>query len=155
MSKIYLYKNKVYCDDNIAHIDNRYAGDLDSMYWEMKYDGKAKESTIFYNAEDGELSYSTRRGLIENEFCDLCIGESKVMIKDQEEELNANRVITDDEISEMGPEIAEEIALRSIANEFADRIKPLLDVKVTKDPDKGQRIIYGNAKFIKPWKPKE
>ena len=46
--KLYEYKGKIYCEEDISYENDDYAGDLYDLYWELKIDGKCNESTIYY-----------------------------------------------------------------------------------------------------------
>lgn len=74
--KIYEYKGKHYCDEDISLEDDDYGGDLYDLYWELKKDGLANEYT-YYKADYCESdAYESAEDLIENEFEDLLMGES-------------------------------------------------------------------------------
>lgn len=70
--KIYEYKGKHYCEEDLSLTDDDYAGDLYDLYWELKEDGKANESTSYYV---GGNAYCEAEELVEEEFADLVIGE--------------------------------------------------------------------------------
>lgn len=63
--------------------------------------------------------------------------------------LRSNRAITDEELKSLGPELASEIALRSICREFADSMMPFIKVDTNLSPGKPARV-YGTVKFIRP-----
>lgn len=76
MDKIYEYKGKHYCETDISHRDDDYAGSLYDLYWELKKDGKANENTIYWKEEDGSQYYDGAEEMIEGEFKDLVIGSA-------------------------------------------------------------------------------
>ena len=72
--KLYEYKGKIYCEEDISYENDDYAGDLYDLYWELKIDGKCNESTIYYSDYSCK-NYSEAEEMVEEEFSDLVIGE--------------------------------------------------------------------------------
>lgn len=72
--KIYEYKGKHYCEEDLSLTDDDYAGDLYDLYWELREDGKADESTSYYT-KGSSSTYCEAEKLVEEEFADLVIGE--------------------------------------------------------------------------------
>lgn len=74
--KIYEYKGKHYCEEDLSLTDDDYVGDLFDLYWELRKDNKATESTFYYTEDEGSFSiYCEAEELVEKEFADLVIGE--------------------------------------------------------------------------------
>lgn len=74
--KIYEYDNRIYCEKDLSETDGRYGGDLCDLFNELDKDHKATSYTI-YMVEGGERAYDDPEELIEEEFDDLCIGETE------------------------------------------------------------------------------
>lgn len=72
--KLYEYKGKIYCEEDISYENDDYAGDLYDLYWELKIDRKCNESTIYYSDHSAK-AYSEAEEMVEEEFSDLVIGE--------------------------------------------------------------------------------
>jgi hypothetical protein len=72
--KIYEYKGKHYCEEDLSLTDDDYAGDLYDLYWKLREDGKAYERTSYYT-EGSSSTYCEAEELVEEEFADLVIGE--------------------------------------------------------------------------------
>lgn len=68
--KIYEYKGKIYCEEDLSMEHDNYGGDLYDLYWELKKDGKANEITEYYTY-GSELYYDSPEELIEEEFSNL------------------------------------------------------------------------------------
>ena len=73
--RIYEYKGKHYCEEDISLEDDDYAGDLYDLYWELRIDGKCNESTVYYTSVDSGTTYSEAEEMVEEEFSDLVIEE--------------------------------------------------------------------------------
>ena len=73
--KLYEYKRKIYCEEDISIENDDYAGDLYDLYWELRKDGKWNESTIYYTSSDSSKTYSEAEEMVEEEFSDLVIRE--------------------------------------------------------------------------------
>lgn len=71
--KIYEYKGKHYCEEDLSLTDDDYAGDLYDLYWKLREDGKADESTFYY-IKGSSSTYREAEELVEEEFADLVIG---------------------------------------------------------------------------------
>ena len=74
--KIYEYKDCIYCDKDLSETEDRYAGDLFDLFCELEKEYKTTSYTI-YTVEGGERTYDGPEELIEEEFDDLCIGETE------------------------------------------------------------------------------
>lgn len=78
MAKIYRYKSKLYCDEELTDTDS-YAGDIYDLYSDLRANRLVGEQTVYYvEGEDGE-TYSEPEELIEHEFDSLgviCMGEA-------------------------------------------------------------------------------
>ena len=72
--KLYEYKGKIYCEEDISLENDDYVGDLYDLYWELKKDGKCNETTIYYTSTDCDKTYSEAEEMINEEFSDLVIG---------------------------------------------------------------------------------
>lgn len=72
--KIYEYKGKHYCEEDLSLTDDDYAGDLYDLYWKLREDGKAYERTSYYT-EGSSSTYCEAEELVEEEFANLVIGE--------------------------------------------------------------------------------
>lgn len=72
--KIYEYKGKHYCEEDLSLTDDDYAGDLYDLYWELREDKKAAESTFYYT-EGSSSTYCEAEELVEAEFANLVVGE--------------------------------------------------------------------------------
>ena len=72
--KLYEYKGKIYCEEDISYENDDYAGDLYDLYWELRIDKKCNESTIYYSDYSCK-TYSEAEEMVEEEFSDLVIGE--------------------------------------------------------------------------------
>lgn len=75
MAKVYEYKGKHYCEVDISLTDDDYNGDLYDLYWDMRNNGDACESTVYYQPYNPEDIYDEPEELIKNEFEDYVIGE--------------------------------------------------------------------------------
>ena len=73
--KLYEYKGKIYCEEDISLENDNYEGDLYDLYWELKKDGKCNEETIYYTSSDNGITYSEPEEMVEEEFSHLVIGE--------------------------------------------------------------------------------
>lgn len=72
--KLYEYKGKIYCEEDISLENDDYVGDLYDLYLELKKDGKCNETTIYYTSTDCGKTYSEAEEMINEEFSDLVIG---------------------------------------------------------------------------------
>ena len=72
--KLYEYKGKTYCEEDISLENDDYVGDLYDLYLELKKDGKCNETTIYYTSTDCGKTYSEAEEMINEEFSDLVIG---------------------------------------------------------------------------------
>ena len=72
--KLYEYKGKIYCEEDISLENDDQVGDLYDFYWELKKDGKCNETTIYYTSTDCGKTYSEAEEMINEEFSDLVIG---------------------------------------------------------------------------------
>lgn len=74
--KLYKYKGKIYCEEDISLENKDYAGDLWDLYWELKKDGKCNETTVYYTTDDpGATQYDSAEELVEKAFNYLLDGE--------------------------------------------------------------------------------
>lgn len=71
--KIYEYKGKHYCEEDLSFEDDDYVGDLYDLYWELKKDGLCNESTVYYTDCCSSKTYSEAEEMVEEEFSDLVI----------------------------------------------------------------------------------
>lgn len=74
-AKVYEYKGKHYCEIDISLEDDDYEGDLFDLYWDMRQNGEACESTVYYIPENPEITYDDEEELVKNELEDYVIGE--------------------------------------------------------------------------------
>ena len=74
--KIYEYDNRIYCEKDLSETDERYSGDLWDLFNELEKDHQATSYTI-YSTAHGERAYDDPGKLIEEDFDDLCIGETE------------------------------------------------------------------------------
>lgn len=74
--KIYEYDNRLYCEKDLSKTDERYAGDLFDLFFELEKEHKTTSYTI-YTVEGGERAYDSPEELVEEEFDDLSIGETE------------------------------------------------------------------------------
>ena len=76
MAKIYKYKDSLYCEDDLSERYEQYRGDLYDLFLVLRDDGMATENTT-YSVDPYSKQYGDEMELIENEYSDLCIGESE------------------------------------------------------------------------------
>ncbi len=75
--KVYEYKEKIYCEEDMSMFDDRYAGDLFDLYWELKNDGICSEQTIYTTINNEYATYESPEELIEEEFSEFLIEDYK------------------------------------------------------------------------------
>lgn len=75
---VYEYKEKIYCEKDLSMKDDRYAGDLFDLYWELKEEGICCEQTIYTTVNNEYATYESAEELIEEEFSEFLIEDYKV-----------------------------------------------------------------------------
>lgn len=71
--KVYEYKGKHYCEEDLSLEDELYEGDIYDLYLEMKDDHLVRENTTYSAAENPEEEYESVEEMMEDVFEELVI----------------------------------------------------------------------------------
>lgn len=70
-NKEYEYQGKIYSEEDLSEEIDNYGGDLFDLYWELKNQGHANETTLYYNTDDEDKVYESYEELLMGEFKEL------------------------------------------------------------------------------------
>ena len=71
--KVYEYKGKHYCEEDLSLEDDAYEGDIYDLYLEMKDDYLVRETTTYSAAENPGEEYESVEEMMEDVFGELVI----------------------------------------------------------------------------------
>lgn len=57
LHKVYEYEGEHYCEEDISLTDPLYCGDVWDLYWKLKQEGHADETSQYYSPEDPDIGY--------------------------------------------------------------------------------------------------
>lgn len=67
LHKVYEYEGKHYCEEDISLTDPLYGGDVWDLYWKLKQEGHADETSLYYSPGDPDIGcYDNEEDLVLN-----------------------------------------------------------------------------------------